>query len=595
MSNPLIDDRLVALLLHDIVGVDALCKIPAFSEHDPETFELYIESCRKLAREELLPSYRLMDEAPPVFVEGRVVLHPSMQTIYPKLVELGVVNATRPFEVGGSQLPLSVATLAHAYLMAANLSATGLAWLTSGAAHLVEAFGDEGVRQTFMEPMYDGRWTGTMALTEPQAGSSLADLTTVATPAADGTYRIRGSKIFISGADQDVTENVVNLTLARIVDAPAGIRGVSLFAVPRMRPEDGGLVPNDVHVTGLIHKIGWKGLPSLAISFGERDDCHGWLVGQPHRGLPQMFQMMNEARIQIGINGAATASVAFHESVAYAKERRQGRSATKRDPGSEPIPIIEHADVRRMLLRQKSIVDASLCLAAVTSRFADEAEHGEGASREEAQQVLDFLTPVAKSFPAEWGFESNALAVQVHGGYGYSSEYLPEAWLRDQKLNSIHEGTTGIQGLDLLGRKALGQGGAALRAFVGVVTRDIKVAAEAGVAANLTQPLSAALERVGATTLAIGALAQAGDPGKALAHSHDYLCLVSIVVAGWQHLLLATAAMRRLDDPGLESFARGLLQSAQYWMATELPRVEGLAALCTTGEDSYVQMDPAWF
>ena len=591
-ANPLIDDRLVDLILRDVVDAESLTALPYFADHSRETFELYLGSCRRLAREVLFSAYRPMDEEPPVFEDGRVRLHPRMKQIVPQLVELGIVSATRPAEVGGQQLPITVATLAHAYLMAGNLSAAALVGLTTGAAHLIESFGSDDVRRTFMAPMYDGRWTGTMALTEPHAGSSLADLTTRATPADDGTYRIRGAKIFISGGDHDVAENIVHLVLARIEGAPPGTKGISLFAVPRLRP--GSLDFNDVHVSGVIHKIGWRGLPSLALSFGEADDCHGWLVGEPHQGLRCMFQMMNEARILVGTNAAATASVAFHESLRYARDRTQGRPLTERDPTSPQIPIVEHADVRRMLLRQKSIVDASLCLAAVTARYADLAEHAEGGDKERAQLMVDLLTPVTKSFPAERGFEANVLAVQVHGGYGYSSEYLPEAWMRDQKLNSLHEGTTGIQSLDLLGRKVVAKGGAAFAAFAAEISADLVRASDAGVESSLRTPIERALGEVGVLTMSLGQRGMQGDVEGMLGHSADYLELFSILVIAWQHLRLATAAQKRLGGAD-DAFLRGLIQSARYWVATELPRIEALRALCESAERSYLDMKADWF
>lgn len=504
-----------------------------------------------------------------------------------------MIAATRPEAVGGQQLPIAVATLAHAYLMAGNLSTTGLAWLTTGAAHLIEAFGDDVLRASFLEPMMSGRWTGTMALTEPHAGSSLGDLSTVATEAGDGTYRIRGAKIFISGGDHDAAENVVHLVLARIEGAPEGVKGISLFAVPARRPEhlgpgaaDGPLEPNDVHVAGLIHKIGWRALPSLALSFGDEGECRGWLVGAPHRGLPQMFQMMNEARIGVGVTAAATASVAYHEALAYARERTQGRALGERD--GAPVTILEHPDVRRMLLRMKAIVDGSLALAVTTARYADLAAHGPERERDRAHAILDLLTPITKSFPAEYGYEANALAVQIHGGYGYSSEYVPEALLRDQKLNSIHEGTTQIQALDLLGRKVVAGGGAALRALSETIAASIAAARESAVDEALIAPLESALAEVGRLTMELGAKGAGGDLDGMLGHSVDYLTLFSIVIVAWQHLELATAAAGRDTD-----FHRGLIQSARYWAATELPRVGLLADRCRT-DRSYLELDPAW-
>jgi len=595
--NPLLSDRDVDFQLYEVLDAAALCALPAFSEHSRDTFALLLDSTRRFARDVLYPTYRPMDAEPPVFKDGRVHVHPLMRELYPRIVELGLLTATRPPEVGGQQLPLTVHAVSSAYLMAANLSAYAYVGLTLGAAHLLEVFGTPEVKEAFMAPLYRGEWTGTMALTEPQAGSSLADVRTRATPAPDGTWRIQGSKIFISGADQDFTENVVHLTLARTEGAETGVKGISLFAVPARRLEGGKLVDNDVRVAGVIHKIGWKGIPSLALNYGEEGDCHGWLVGAPGRGLACMFQMMNEARIMVGLNGVATAMVAYHEAVAYARERPQGRPAGLRDATRPQSPIIEHADVRRMLLRQKAIVEGGLSLLLAASYQADVAMHGaDEDSRKRAQLLVDLMTPVAKTFPAERGFESNALAVQVHGGYGYSSEYPPEAWLRDQKLNSIHEGTTGIQGLDLLGRKVVAGGGAALQSFTEEVGATVARARAAGVEASWCEALERAL---GEATELVGALGTRGMSGEVelmLRHSADFLDLFSVLAVAWRWLAQAAAAKEGLARGGGDAdFYEGKLAAAQYWFAAELPRVPLLAALCRTGEDSYARMRPEWF
>jgi alkylation response protein AidB-like acyl-CoA dehydrogenase len=601
-QNVLIDDRDVDFILYEVLGVQHLPSIPAFADHSRETFDLFLGTTRRFAREVLFPAYRAMDAEPPVFSGGRVKVHPRMQQIYPKLVDLGMLNAARPYGVGGQQLPFTIATMAFATLTAANLSAVGFVFLTSGAAHLLEVFGSEAQKQEYLERMYTGAWTGTMALTEPQAGSSLSDVKTLATPAEGGHYLIRGTKTFISGGDQDLTENIVNLVLARIEGAPPGIKGVSLFVVPRRRSSGGALVSNDVETAGVIHKIGWRGLPSVILNFGEANDCHGWLVGEPHKGISYMFQMMNEARILVGASAVATASVAYQEALLYARVRPQGRPLQSRNPLDPQIPIIEHADVRRMLLRQKAIVEGSLCLAATTARFVDLAEHAEGeAERRRAALLLDLLTPVTKTFPAEKGFEVNALSIQVHGGYGYSSEYLPEAWLRDQKLNSIHEGTSGIQSMDLLGRKVVAGGGKALRALL----EEIEAAAERARRAELPPRWSEEIEAAGALVLGLtaelGAVGASGDVERMMLHSADYLELFSIVVVAWQWLLMAAAAREGLsrsgepDGRGREGFYEGKLRAAQYWFATELPRIGHLAELCRSAEGSYGGMKPEWF
>jgi butyryl-CoA dehydrogenase len=304
-----------------------------------------------------------------------------------------------------------------------------------------------------------------------------------------------------------------------------------------------------------------------------------------------MFQMMNEARIMVGLNGVATASVAYHASLAYARTRVQGRPVGGKDPAAPPVPLTAHADVRRMLLRQKAIVEGGLTLLTRAALYADRAAHDpDAATRERCGQLLDLLTPVAKSFPAERGFEANTLALQIHGGYGYSSEYPPEAWLRDQKLNTIHEGTTGVQGLDLLGRRAVARGGAALLALGEEITRTIDRASRAGVDPALGRALARACERIAGLTVALAGRGAAGDAEAMLAHSADYLELFSIVVIAWQWLELAAAAREAGEDP----FTRAKLAAAAYWFATELPRVDHLADLCEGVEPSYLRLDPDW-
>ena len=601
-TNPLIDDRDVELILDEVLDLGRLLRLPYFADHDRETCELLLASARGLARDALFPAYRALDADPPRLIDGRVHVHPRMRALYPRMTELGLVAAPRPHEVGGSQVPLAVFSLATAYLMAGNLSAYGYLGLTQGAAHLLEVFGDQALRAAYMERMYRGEWTGTMALTEPQAGSSLADIITTAEPTPDGHYLVRGAKIFISGGDHDITDNVVHMTLARIRGAPAGMKGVSLFCVPKRRLERGALVDNDVAVTGLIHKIGWRGLPSLALAYGERGDCRGWLVGEPHQGIRYMFQMMNEARIMVGLNGVATASVAYHEAVAYARVRTQGRPIADKDPTAPAVAIACHPDVRRMLLRQKAIVEGGLVLIAKVSYYADLAHHGQDpAERERAGLLLDLLTPIAKSFPAERGFEANTLALQIHGGYGYSSEYLPEAWLRDQKLNSIHEGTTGIHALDLLGRRAVARGGAALAALGAEIAAVCTRARAADVDAAWIGALERAVGLVGGLTAELARRGLAGSAEAMLVHASDYLDLFATVVIAWQWLELAAIAREALAGElprGRASRDAGYYQAklaaAQYWIRTELPRIDHLAALCRDGEDSYARLDPDW-
>ncbi|MFO0645511.1 MAG: acyl-CoA dehydrogenase [Polyangiales bacterium] len=594
-TNPLLPDRDVDFLLYEVHDAAGLCALPAFSIHDRATFELTTQSFRRVSREVLFPALRETDATPPALRDGAVALHPRMHRMFAALAEAGVLAATRPVDVGGQQLPALVSNAAGAYLCAGNASAAGLAMLTTEAAHLLESFGSEQLRARYMHDLYAGRATGTMCLTEPHAGSSLGDITTKAVPHGDGSHRITGSKIFISGGEHDLGVNIVHMVLARIEGAPDGSRGVSLFCVPKLRPDGDALVDNDVRCAGVLHKIGWRALPSVVLNLGESGDCHGWLVGAPGRGLPQMFQMMNAARIGVGLSAAAVAYAAYQESLLYARSRPQGRSLTGRDAQGPQVLITDHPDVRRMLLRQKSIVEGALSLVLCAARYADVSEHTtDAAEKRRARLVLDLLTPVAKTFPAEKGFEANALAVQILGGYGYTSEYLPELWMREQKLNSIHEGTTGIQGLDLLGRKVVAGGGEALSVWSDDVRAAIAKAHEAGVNPAWCAALDAAVNDVATLTMELGARGLSGDVTGMLGHSADYMDLFSTVCVAWQWMLQAAAAKRGLDAAPGDGFYQAKLRAAQYWFATELPRVDHLAKLCRDGEDSYLTLDADW-
>jgi butyryl-CoA dehydrogenase len=603
-ANPLVGDRDVAFLLYEVHDVPGLCGLPAFASHDRETFDVFLSSAARLAREQLFPTLRDMDENPPRLVDGRVVDHPKMAELWRRIVDLGIMTASRSEQHGGASLPWSIAIMAYLYLMAGNGGAVGYALVTTGASQVIHDFGSEALVRMFLPPMNAGEWNGAVALTEAHAGSGLDDVSTSATPVegrAD-VYRIKGSKTFISGGDCRFCVNTVHLTLARHVNDPSGARGLSLFVVPRMRPASDveGLHFNDVHVSQLIHKLGWRGLPSLGLSFGDNDDCFGWLIGTPGKGLAYMFALMNRARLLVGANATATACAAYHESLAYARERTQGRRLDGRGRRAGPVAIIEHPDVRRMLLRQKAIVEGSMSLLVATARHADLAEHAQAEhERERSRSILDILSPVAKCFPAERGFESTVLAMQIHGGYGYSSEQLPELWLREQKLNSIHEGTTGIQSLDLLGRKITTRDGQPLRVLGEQIRADIDVARRCGFDEPLCDSVARELDRAEGLTRILGARAFEGDLVGMLAHSYDYLMLFSNLVIAWQWLCMAAAAQRGLGRDALGrdalDYYRGKLQAARYWIRTELADNARLAALCESSEDSYLEVpDGGW-
>lgn len=572
--------RNLRFLLYEVLDLEALTRFPFFAEHDRGTFDLVLDAAEQAAAELLWPSFREMDREPPRLVDGAVRVHRSVRSVMQAWGEGGWIGAHASTELGGQQLPGSLLAATRGLFSAANYSAAVYPALTSGAAHLITSFGSAELIERYVPKMFSGAWQGTMALTEPHAGSSLADVSTVARPADDGCYRIRGQKIFISCADHDGVDNVVNLLLARTEGAAAGMKGLSLFVVPKRRLGAGvELVDNDVRVTGVFHKLGYRGAPITQLSFGERDDCHGWLVGEPHKGLGYMFQMMNEARVDVGMAAAAIASAAYHRALDYTRERCQGRRVTSKDPALAQIPIIEHADVKRMLLFQRSIVEGSLGLLLRCAHYADLVEVlDEGAERERCSLLLDLLTPVAKSYPSEMAIHTVSQALQCLGGYGYCDEFALEQHYRDVRIHPIHEGTTGIQALDLLGRKVVAQSGRALLLYLDELGRSIERARGVAGIEGEAAALAEARERLQAVTQHLTGLALDGKVELFLADATLYLELFGIIAVAWQWLEQAVVASAALAaNPQDADFYRAKLFTFRFFFAYELPKTLGLA------------------
>ena len=599
MAARFIDVRNLRFLLYDVLDVESLTRYPMFEDHSRETFDLVVDTAMRMASELLHPILQEMDRVPPELVDGTVRVHPKLKAFIREAGDGGWIGASFPEEHGGQQIPLTVFAAYRFALAAANYSASVFPFLTTGAAHLVLSFGSEELIERYTPPMLDGRWQGTMALTEPQAGSSLADITTRAEPTDDGYYRITGQKIFISAGDHDAVENVIHLMLARIKGGPAGIKGISLFAVPKKRiGPDESLVDNDVACATLYHKMGYRGTPLTQLSLGENGDCRGELVGEPHQGLKYMFQMMNEARIDVGLGATAIASAAYHAALEYARERPQGRRITERDPEKPQIPIIEHADVKRMLLFQRSVTEGALSLILQLSLYADLIAVTEGDERDRYQTLLDLLTPVAKSYPSEMGILSTSQALQCLGGYGYCDEFPVEQHFRDMRIHPIHEGTTGIQALDLLGRKIVRNGGQAAFTYAEEVRKVIARAREHEPLKTQAEELDAALERLSQVTASLGAMALEGKIEEFLADATVYLEYFGIIAIGWQWLSQAVVAHQALQNNVTEdraNFLSGKLHTFQYYFAYELPRSEGLARILTKTSGLTVSMKPEYF
>jgi len=600
MATPslLLSRRDLDFLLYEWLDAEALTQRPHFAEHSRETFDAVLDLSEQIATRHFAPHNKKNDQEEPRLEGDRVRIIPEVKEALDAFTKSDLLASAVDEKFGGMQLPQMVATACFSWFQAANVGTSSYVFLTLGNARLLCAHGTPEQVDTYVRPMLAGRFFGTMCLSEPQAGSSLADVTTRAEPQEDGSYRLFGSKMWISAGDHELAENIVHLVLARIPGGPPGVKGLSLFIVPKHLVGPDGTVGerNDVVTAGLNHKMGYRGTTNALLNFGE--GAHrpgggagavGQLVGEPHRGLAYMFHMMNGARIGVGAGAMALGYTGYLKSLDYARERPQGRPVAGKDATAPQVPIIEHADVRRMLLAQKSYVEGALALLLYCSRLVDEQETAESEDeRAHARLLLDVLTPIAKSWPSQWCLEANSLAIQVHGGYGYTREYDVEQHYRDNRLNPIHEGTHGIQALDLLGRKAVMDGGAGLAALGKTIGRTVeRAASEGGEAAGLGAALGESWERA---TKVTAQLWGTGDPAVALANASVYLEAVGHIVVAWIWLgqFLATTGH---DD----AFHQGKRQAARYFFRHELPRTAPQFTLLESLDTTTLDTDPDWF
>jgi len=580
MADKFVSLRNLRFLLYEVHNVASLTRYSRFQDHDQGSFDMVLETAMRISRELLHPKFQEMDRQVPVFADGHVKVHPMVRTFMVECGEGGWIGAAAPFESGGQQLPRTVIAACTFIWGAANYSASVYPLLTAGAAHLIESFGSPELQEAYIPNMYAGKWQGTMALTEPQAGSSLADITTAAEQANGGYYKIRGQKIFISAGDHDCVDNVIHLMLAKIRGAPAGAKGISLFVVPQLRYEGDNLVPNDVNTAGVFHKLGYRGCPITHLSMGENDDCRGWLVGEPHKGLNYMFQMMNNARIEVGIGAASIASAAYYASLAYARERPQGRRLGDKQPGQPQVPIIEHPDIKRMLLFQRAVVEGAVSLLLQCGLYSDLAEVCAGEERRRYSLLLDLLTPIAKSYPSEMGIMSVSQGLQILGGYGYCDEFSLEQHYRDIRIHPIHEGTTGIQALDLLSRKVLINEGAAFTLFLEELSQTISDASGSAELQAYAERLDRAQGVLKQVTEHLVALSRSGDRERFLTDSTLYLEMFGIVAVAWQWLRQGVVIRKALSEDRSEqeaAFYHGKFQTMQFFFHYEMPKIEWIS------------------
>ncbi len=607
----LISKQDLHFLLYDLLGAGSLPEYTLYSDHNRESFDAFIETAEKIAEKYFLNHNAKGDQQEPHFDGKKVTIIAEVKQALEQYAAAGFIGAKHLHEDGGIQLPGLIASACQSFFLSANPATSAYPFLTTAASNLIAR--SEQQKHKYLPKLLNGNFFGTMALTEPDVGSSLGDLNTAAIPQTDGSYLIKGQKMFISGGDHSLSENIIHLVLARIRGAATGVKGISLFIVPKFLVDEDGsnLLRNDVELAGLIHKMGYRGTTSTVLNFGEKDSCHGFLVGEPHQGLRYMFMMMNEARIGVGLGAAMIGYRGYLCSLEYAKNRPQGRLPSNRDPASKPVMLIEHADVRRMLLAQKSYVEGSLALCLYASSLMDIIEASEDSEvKENTSELLDLLTPVVKSFPSYYATKANDLAIQVLGGSGYTREYPVEQCYRDNRLNPIHEGTHGIQAIDLQGRKLWQNNSAGLKHLVELMQLSIQQAIQQDKLDDdqqtdlktIAKHFQDALKRLTEVTQDLGQAMHQQGADKALANASLYLDSFGKVVVAWLWLKQATLAHQKLAlakteniDKQQMDFLRGKMHTAEYFMRWEIPQIYANLDLLANVDDTCFAMQQDWF
>jgi len=589
----IVDRRELDFVLFELLKIERLLENSRFAGYDRSTIGQILDTAQQIAEEKFLPIAAEIDANEPTFLNGKVVMPAATGDALCAFAEAGFFALPFSESIGGLQAPWFLHTAVIGMFACANPAATNYAFLTIAAANLLDAFGSDALKGMFLRPMLEGRWFGTMCLSEPQAGSSLGDIRTTAIERPCGRYAIKGSKMWISGGEQEISENIIHMVLARIPGGPPGTKGISLFLVPKRRVEADGTLgtSNNIALAGLNHKMGQRGTTNCLLNFGEQGECLGYLIGKPHRGIEYMFQMMNEARIGVGHASAMMGLAGYLYSARYACTRLQGRNIDRKDFTTPQVPIVEHADVKRMLLAQKAAVEGAQALCLYCATLVDElAVSRDSERRNELSKLLGLLTPVVKSWPSEHCLEANKWAIQVLGGYGYARDYPVERYYRDNRLNHIHEGTFGIQGLDLLGRKVLLDGAQTLFRFVELM-QDAVIEATAFV--NLEEDVRVFSSALGTLFEATRALKKCEDPAQRMANATIYLDAFGHIVIAWIWLRQAVVAARALAAERLNaadrSFYQSKMRTCRYFTRYEMPLAQARLALCGLLDDTCLE------
>ncbi len=596
MSDKITDMRNMRFMLYEVLDIEELTKYPFYEDHSKETFEMALDTADQLAREVFLPPYQELDQDGVQFEDGKVTVPKGMREIWKHAKEGGWFAASIVFEDGGQQFPVMIDTATSLLFAGANNSAHVYILLGTGASNLIQSFGSQKLKDIYMTKLYAGEWAGTMALTEPQAGSSLADITTTAVKAPDGDhYMIKGTKCFITSGDHDITENIIHPVLAKIEGAPLGTKGISLFVVPkyRLNPDGAPGEFNDVTTMGIEHKMGIKASATCTLNFGDNNDCHGWLVGEPNMGLKYMFQLMNHARLYTGLQATAGASRAYQVALEFAHEREQGRDIACKDYTMPQIPIINHPDVRLMLLQQKAFIEGSIGLILYCAKLSDKLRIEKN---EQDDLLLGLLTPCVKAYGSDGGFESIRLALQVLGGAGFCEEFPVSQLLRDCKIFSIYEGTNGMQTMDLLGRKVARKAGAAVQALMTEIGKTLAEAAELEALKDIMEKVQEIQNEVTATTMQLGAIGMAGELNRYISNATPYLEMFSQMAWAWQLLMQAIVAQKALDaGTSEEDFYKGKIETARFYVNNVVPHALATAQIIKSDERTALDFRQEWF
>jgi len=572
----IVNRRDLDFVLYETLGLDKILESDRYADYDRESLNAIMDLCQTIAEDQFLPCAAKLDANEPKFVDGKVETISELKEAIAAYQEAGLCASAYDSDVGGMQLPWMMDQALNGMFVCANNPAHIYLFLTQGVANMLNACGSDELKRKYLPDLVDGNWFGTMCLSEPQAGSSLADIRTKADLNADGSYSISGTKMWISGGEQDITENIIHMVLAKIPGSPPGVKGISLFLVPKNRVNDDGSIGdfNNIALAGLNHKMGCRGATNCLLNFGESGDSIGYLVGEPNQGLANMFHMMNEARISVGMSAVMTGLGGYLYSLDYARNRPQGRPLVNRNPEDPQIMISEHADIKRMLMTQKAFIEGAQTLIYYCAELIDTKKLSD--DKDQHQRIdllLDLLTPICKSWPSEYCLEANKLAIQVLGGYGYTREYPVERLYRDNRLNHIHEGTWGIQGLDILGRKVRMHGGAAVSILRQEIQGTIDSAGSHSELVSFCEQLGSSLLLVEETIDAVG---KADDPSLALANATIFLDAMGHFVIAWMWLKQAVAALegKQKGNTADDAFYEGKVSAMKFFFNYELPKIK---------------------